>query len=59
MLLWHPLTYLFPRGTRVLVYITIAKCSFTVFDNMIFDSGQSGCNMVRKNGNRAVARILI
>ena len=22
-----------------IIYITIAKCSFTVFDNMIFDSG--------------------
>ena len=40
-----------------IIYITIAKCSFTEFDNMIFDSGKSGCNMLWKNGSRAVARI--
>ena len=25
MLLWHPLTYLFPPGTRVLVFNTIVQ----------------------------------
>ena len=34
--------------------MTIAKSSFTVFHNMMFDICKSRCNMLRKNGSRAV-----
>ena len=40
-----------------IIGITIAKSSFIVFDNMVFDSGSSGCNMFWNNGREAVARI--
>ena len=41
------------NGPKI-IYITIAKSSFTLLYNMIFDSCQSRCNMLRKNGIRAV-----
>ena len=28
-----------------MIYITISKSSFIVFDNKVFDNGQSGCNI--------------
>ena len=44
------------NGPKI-IDITIAKSSFTVLNNMIFDSCQSRCNMLRKNGSRAVTWI--
>ena len=42
------------NGPKI-IDIAIAKSSFTVLHNMIFDSCKSRCNMLRKNGSRAVA----
>ena len=39
------------------IYITIAKSSFTVLYNMIFDSCKRRCIMLRNNGSRAVTWI--
>ena len=33
------------NGQKI-IYITFAKSSFRIFDNMIFDSGKSGCIMI-------------
>ena len=43
----------FFNGPKI-IDITIAKSNFTVLYNMIFDGCQSRCNMLRKNGSRAV-----
>ena len=37
------------NGPKI-IDITIVESSFTVLYNMIFDSCQSRCNMLRKNG---------
>ena len=37
-----------------IIDITIAKSSFTVLHNMIFDICKSRCNMLRENGSSAV-----
>ena len=41
------------NGPKI-INIAIAKSSFTVLYNMIFDSCKSRCNMLRKNGSRTV-----
>ena len=41
------------HGPKI-IDITIAKSSLTVLYNMIFDSCKNRCNMLRKNGSRAM-----
>ena len=50
--LFHDLGRVF-NGQNI-IGITVAKNSFTVRHNMIFDSCKSKCNMLRENGSRAV-----
>ena len=44
------------NGQKI-IHITIAKGSFAVLYNMIFDCCESGCYMLRKDGSRTVTRI--
>ena len=40
-----------------IIHITIAKGSFTVLYNIIFDCCESGCYILKWDGSRAVTRI--